>query len=68
MQAPPIAPMPPFSQEFIQTVRRVKADLRHAFAVRESEEPLSAEEQAWLDRVAEAVVQRRMATPAVLFL
>jgi len=42
--------------------------LRHAFTVRPAGEPLSPEDVAVLERVAEAIVARGMATPAMVFL
>lgn len=46
----------------------LKASLRHAFALQPEGQPLTAEDQALLDKVASAIVQRRMAGPAILFL
>jgi hypothetical protein len=46
----------------------LKASLKTAFAIRTSADPLTAEEVALLDKVASAVVARRMSAPAVLFL
>lgn len=45
-----------------------KGFFKHAFAVAPDGEPLSAEDLALLERAAVAVVERRMAVPAVLFL
>jgi hypothetical protein len=47
---------------------RVRAGLSHAFATRAEAEPLTNEELALLQRIADTVVQRRMAAPAVMFL
>jgi hypothetical protein len=52
----------------IAKMQSLKGGLRRAFAIQASTEPLSAEDLVLLDRVAEAVVARRMATPATLFL
>lgn len=49
-------------------IQRIKTTLRHAFAIQPDEQPFTAEEQALLDKVATAIVERRMAGPAVLFL
>ena len=49
-------------------LQKLKATLRHAFALGPEGELLTAEEQALLEKVAAAVVTRRMAGPAVLFL
>lgn len=47
---------------------RVRAGLSHAFSTRSEAETFTIEDLALLQRVADAVVQRRMAAPAVLFL
>jgi len=44
------------------------AGLRHAFAVTPDGQPLSAEDVALLERVADAVIRRRMSAPTLLFL
>lgn len=44
------------------------AGLRHAFAVTPEGQPLSDEDVALLERVADAVIRRRMAAPTLLFL
>ena len=44
------------------------ARVRHAFAVEPDGQPLSAEDVTLLERVAVAVVERRMAVPTVVFL
>ena len=49
-------------------IQDLRAGLRHAFAVRPAGDDLTADDLALLDRVAEAVVARHMAGPAVLFL
>ena len=46
---------------------RLRSRLRHAFAPT-SAEPLSSADLALLERAADVIVQRGMATPAVLFL
>jgi hypothetical protein len=51
-----------------QSIGGLKAALRHAFAIQPEGQPLTAEDQALLDKVATAVVNRCMAGPAVLFL
>ena len=45
-----------------------RAALRHAFAVQPAQGELSAEDSALLERVADAIVKRRMAGPATVFL
>jgi len=47
---------------------RVRAGLSHAFSTRSEAEIFTIEDLALLQRIADAVVQRRMAAPAVLFL
>ena len=42
--------------------------MRHAFAVEPEGQPLSPEDVALLERVTATVVERGMATPAILFL
>lgn len=49
-------------------IQRLQHTLRHAFAIRTDGQPFTAEEQALLEKIAAAVVERRMAGPAVLFL
>jgi hypothetical protein len=53
---------------FSQTMQSLKDGLRYAFAVKSPSEPLSVEDVALLERIAETVVARGMATPAMLFL
>jgi hypothetical protein len=58
-----------FSAAFLsRRVQDLRAGLRHAFAVRPEEEHFTTEDLALLERVAEAIVTRGMATPATLFL
>jgi hypothetical protein len=47
---------------------RVRAELSHAFSTRSEAETFTIEDLALLQRIADAVVQRRMAAPAVMFL
>ena len=53
---------------FTQRLSGLKARLHQAFALAPEGVPLAVEDLALLERVAEAVVQRGMAAPAVLFL
>lgn len=46
----------------------VRAGLAHAFSTRPEAETFTTEDLALLQRIADAVVQRRMAAPAVVFL
>ena len=56
------------TSDFSQTIQALKGRLRHAFALQPEGESLTVEEQTLLEKVATAVVIRRMAGPAVLFL
>ena len=47
---------------------RVRAGLSHAFSTCAEAETFTIEDLALLQRIADAVVQRRMAAPAVVFL
>jgi hypothetical protein len=47
---------------------RVRAGLAHAFSTRSEVETSTSEDLALLQRIADAVVQRRMAAPAIVFL
>jgi hypothetical protein len=61
--------MTTFSKDnLVQRLNGFTARVRHAFAVRPEGQPLSAEDMALLERVADAVIHRCMATPALLFL
>ena len=42
--------------------------LRHAFAIEDPNQPLSEKEADLLDRLARAIVKRRMSGPTILFL
>jgi len=56
------------TRDFSQTIQALTGRLRHAFALQPEGKPLTAEEQALLEKVATTVVNRCMAGPAVLFL
>lgn len=51
-----------------QQVKRFGKSLKHAFAIGPANTPLSPEEAVLLEKLATVVVQRGMATPAVLLL
>jgi hypothetical protein len=53
---------------FSQRIQKLKTKFQHAFALQPDGQPLTAEEQVLLEKVAVTVVNRRMAGPAVLFL
>jgi hypothetical protein len=61
--------MAPFSKGFLaQRLSVLTARIRHAFALEPEGQPLSPEDVTLLERVASTVVERGMATPAILFL
>ncbi|MEQ1657069.1 MAG: hypothetical protein ABL960_15375, partial [Nitrospira sp.] len=47
---------------------QVRAGLSHAFSTRSEVDTFTIEDLALLQRIADAVVQRRMAAPAIVFL
>jgi hypothetical protein len=47
---------------------RLRAGLRHAFAVRPEAQPFPIEDIELIERVADAIVKRGMAAPATVFL
>ena len=51
-----------------EKLARLRAGFRHAFAVRPETQPLAIEDVQLLERIAEAIVKRRMAAPATMFL
>ncbi len=64
----PSRPKPPFSHAMSRFRARLSDTLAHAFAIPSRADPLSADDLALLDRMAETVVRRGMAAPATLFL
>jgi hypothetical protein len=61
--------MATFSKDNLaQRFNGLKGRLRHAFAISPEGQPLSVEEIALLEKVAEVVVRRGMAAPATMFL
>ncbi|HJR75795.1 MAG TPA: hypothetical protein VJ805_02445 [Nitrospiraceae bacterium] len=56
------------SQAVAATLAAFRTAMRHAFAVQPVQDGWTLEDQALLDRVAEAVVKRGMAAPAAVFL
>lgn len=57
-----------FKGRVAETVTKVRAELRHAFAVEPENQPLTIEDIQLMERIAEVIVKRGMATPATLFL
>ena len=51
-----------------ETWDRVRTELSHAFSTTSKAEPFTSEDLALLERVADAVVKRGMAAPAMVFL
>ena len=61
--------MTTFSRDNLaQRLTALTAGVRHAFAVAPDGQPLSTDDVALLERVADAVLHRRMAAPTLLFL
>lgn len=56
------------NDNFIQWLHRFRARVRYAFAVMPEGRPLSTDDMALLERVADAVVQRRLVSPSLLLL
>ena len=57
-----------FKNNVAEKLVRVRAGLRHAFAVQPENQPLAIEDVQLLERIAEVIVRRRMTAPATLFL
>lgn len=61
--------MATFSKDNLtQKFHALAVGLRHAFAVTPDRQPLSADDVALLERVADGVIRRRMSAPTLLFL
>ena len=56
------------SEPIAKMLTRFRTALRHAFAVQEVRNELPEEDRVLLERVADAIVKRGMAAPAMLFL
>ena len=56
------------SEPIAKKLTRFRTALRHAFAVQEVRNELPEEDRVLLERVADAIVKRGMAAPAMLFL
>lgn len=57
-----------FKDNVAETLVKVRAGLRHAFAIQPENQPLAIEDLQLLERIAEVIVRRRMTAPATLFL
>ncbi len=53
---------------FSRRTQDLRAGLRHAFALRADQPAFTTDDLALLERIADAIVTRRMAAPAMLFL
>ncbi len=49
-------------------LERVRAGLKHAFAIEDFSDPLGSEDIALLQRLANGIVRRNLAVPAIMFL
>jgi hypothetical protein len=58
----------PFKGNAAGKLARLRAGLRHAFAVQSENQPLTIEDVQLLERIAEVIVKRGMAAPATMFL
>ena len=57
-----------FTGSAVGKLAQLRAGLRHAFAVQPDDQPLAIEDVQLLERIAEVIVNRRMAAPAMMFL
>ena len=57
-----------FAGATAEKLAQLRAGLRHAFAVQPENQPLAVEDVQLLERIADVIVNRRMAAPATMFL
>lgn len=57
-----------FTGSAVGKLAQLRAGLRHAFAVQPENQPLAVEDVQLLERIADVIVNRRMAAPATMFL
>lgn len=57
-----------FKDTAVEKLAKVRAGLRHAFAVQPENQPLAVEDVQLLERISDVIVNRRMAAPATMFL
>jgi hypothetical protein len=57
-----------FKGNAAERLAKMRAGLRHAFAVQPETQPLAIEDVQLLERIAETIVKRGMAAPATMFL
>jgi len=61
--------MATYSKDILgRRLNAITAGIRHAFAVKPESRPLSADDLALLEEVADAVIRRGMTVPALVFL
>ncbi len=51
-----------------EKLAQLRAGLRHAFALQPENQPLAVEDVQLLEKIADVIVNRRMAAPATMFL
>ncbi len=59
---------PVFKDHLTKRLRDLRAGLRHAFATQSDRQPLSMDDLALMERIADVLVRRGMAAPATVFL
>ena len=57
-----------FAGATAEKLAQLRAGLRHAFAVQPENQPLAVEDVQLLERIADVIINRRMAAPATMFL
>ena len=57
-----------FAGATAEKLAQLRAGLRHAFAVQSENQPLAVEDVQLLERIADVIINRRMAAPATMFL
>lgn len=57
----------PAREKLAKKLSQIKAGLHHAFATKSVPQPFSIEEVELLERIADAIVKRGMAAPAMVF-
>ena len=59
---------PLFKDHLAKRLRDLRTGLRHAFSTRSGRQPLSSDDLALMERIADVLVRRGMAAPATVFL
>ena len=57
-----------FTGTTAEKLAQLRAGLRHAFALQPEDQPFAIEDVQLLERIADVIVNRRMAAPATMFL